>query len=57
MLETIKDLREGNHLAFEQLFDDCYEALCRYAYSILRDMDEAEDVVQKTFLWRWNERQ
>ena len=55
MLETIKDLREGNHLAFEQLFDDCYEALCRYAYSILRDMDEAEDIVQKTFCKLWDQ--
>lgn len=55
MLDTIKDLREGNHLAFEQLFDSCYEPLCRYAYSILKDMDEAEDVVQKSFCKLWDQ--
>lgn len=55
MLDTIKDLREGNHLAFEQLFDSCYESLCRYAYSILKDMDEAEDVVQKSFCKLWDQ--
>jgi len=57
MLDTIKALREGNHLAFEQLFDDCYDALCRYAYSILKDMSEAEDVVQKTFCKLWDQRE
>jgi RNA polymerase sigma-70 factor, ECF subfamily len=55
MLETIKALREGNHHAFEQLFDICYEPLCRYAYSILRDMDNAEEVVQKTFYKLWDQ--
>lgn len=57
MLETIKALREGNHIAFEELFDSCFEPLCRYSYSILRDMDEAQDVVQKTFCKLWNQRE
>jgi RNA polymerase sigma-70 factor (ECF subfamily) len=57
MLETIKALREGNHLAYEQLFDSSYEPLCRYAYSILKDINEAEDVVQKTFCKLWDQRE
>lgn len=57
MIETIKALREGNHMAYEQLFDKWYEPLCRYAYSILRDMDDAEDVVQKTFCKLWDQRE
>ena len=56
MTNTIKALCEGNHLVYEQLFDNIYEPLCRYAYSILRDMDEAEDVVQKTFCKLWDQR-
>ena len=56
MLETIKALREGNHLAYVQLFDAWYNPLCRYAYSILKDMDEAEDVVQRTFYKLWDQR-
>ncbi|NDP20137.1 MAG: RNA polymerase sigma-70 factor [Paludibacter sp.] len=55
MIETIKALREGNHLAFEELFDSWYEPLCRYAFSILRDMDEAEDVVQRVFCKLWDQ--
>ena len=55
MIETIRALREGNHLAYGQLFESCYEPLCRYAYSILRDMDTAEDVVQRTFCKLWDQ--
>ncbi|MEI8084735.1 MAG: RNA polymerase sigma-70 factor [Paludibacter sp.] len=57
MIDTIKALNEGNHLAYEQLFDSWYEPLCRYAFSILRDMDDAEDVVQKTFCKLWDQRE
>jgi RNA polymerase sigma-70 factor, ECF subfamily len=57
MTEKLKALCEGNHQVFEQLFDNMYEALCRYAYSILRDMDDAEDVVQKTFCKLWDQRE
>jgi RNA polymerase sigma-70 factor, ECF subfamily len=57
VVDTIKALREGDHQAYEQLFDTCYDALCRYAYSILRDMDEAEDIVQKSFCKLWDQRE
>jgi len=57
MTETIKELREGNHLAYERLFDSIYEPLCRYAYSIIRDPAEAEDVVQRSFCKLWDQRE
>lgn len=56
MTETIKALSEGNHAVYEQLFDSIYEPLCRYAYSILRNMPDSEDVVQKTFCKLWDQR-
>ena len=40
----------------ESLFQDHYEGLCRYAFSILKNQDEAEDVVQKLFLKIWEKR-
>lgn len=57
MTETIKALCEGDHLVFEQLFYSMYEPLCRYAYSILRDPENAEEVVQKTFCKLWDQRE
>ena len=57
MFDQINELRKGNKAAFEAIFDKCYEPLCKYAYSILRDMDDAEDVVQKTFCKLWDQRE
>lgn len=53
---TAERLVEGDHSAYEQIFRQWYEALCNYACSIVRDMDEAEDIVQKTFCKLWDQR-
>lgn len=42
------DLKE-----FEKVFRKYYEPLCRYAYSIVRDADEAEEIVQEFFYTFW----
>ncbi|MDR0765611.1 MAG: sigma-70 family RNA polymerase sigma factor [Odoribacteraceae bacterium] len=38
---------------FKQVFDKHYETLCVYAARFTRDMDDAEDVVQDTFVKWW----
>ena len=38
---------------FEKLFKDHYEALANYAFSILRNKDDAEDIVQDVFIKLW----
>lgn len=52
---SLQLLREGNHKAFEELFESYFESLSRYAFSILRDSDEAQDVVQKVFYKLWDQ--
>lgn len=42
--------------AIDSLFQDHYTALCRYAYSILKVQDAAEDVVQQLFMTLWEKR-
>lgn len=54
---TITAVRDGNVAVFKQVFDACYESLCRYAFTILRDADEAEDVVQSMFMKLWERRE
>ncbi len=54
---NINNLKSGDHKAYEVLFRYFYDPLCRYAYSILRDADEAEDMVQKTFCKLWDQRE
>jgi len=51
--ELIIGLRNGDELAFESIFKNYYERLCNYANTIINDMDEAEEMVQGTFLSLW----
>jgi RNA polymerase sigma-70 factor (family 1) len=62
-LEKISDasaldaLRTGDGTAFDALFRAYYAPLCYYAASFTDgDMDEAEDVVQQTFVKFWEQR-
>lgn len=41
---------------FLHLFHTCYEKLHRYAYTLLRDSEEANDVVQHVFASLWEKR-
>lgn len=54
--EIMLALREGRREAFRQVFETCYEGLCRYAFTFLRDQDEAEDIVQSMFVKLWERR-
>jgi RNA polymerase sigma-70 factor (family 1) len=38
---------------FEKLFKEHYEALSNYAFSILRNKDDSEDIVQDVFIKLW----
>ncbi len=42
---------------FEQVFKDNFKALHAYAYTMLKDEDAAEDVVQQMFVKLWEKRQ
>jgi RNA polymerase sigma-70 factor (family 1) len=48
---------KGDKKAFEHLFNTYYQTLCNYACSILKDIDEAEEVVQNTFFNIWKKRE
>lgn len=41
----------------EEYFHTYFEALHRYAYTILKDSEEARDVVQSVFIQLWHKRQ
>lgn len=49
-------ISEGDKTVFEQLFRQYYQALCRYALPLIKDLDEAEEVVQQVFFNIWNKR-
>lgn len=49
-------ISEGDKAAFEQVFRQHYQPLCRYAFPLIKDLDEAEEVVQHVFFNIWNKR-
>lgn len=61
MQETIIDLfelvRNGDRVAYEQLFKQHYTALVRFARDIVRDTDTAEDMVQEVFVKIWERKE
>lgn len=54
--KMIVSVREGSENAFEMIFRTYYQPLCRYAYSFLNDKEEAEEVVQSTFIQIWEKK-
>jgi RNA polymerase sigma-70 factor (ECF subfamily) len=51
--DLVVELRNGNEVVFESLFKSYYERLCNYANTFINDIDEAEEMVQGTFLTLW----
>ncbi len=41
---------------YQQAFEEYYQPLCNFAYSFVKDRDEAEDVVQAVFINLWKKR-
>ena len=50
-------LKAGDLTAFEMLFKTYYQPLCNYAFTFVQDRDEAEEIVQSTFLNIWEKRE
>ncbi len=46
-----------NKKAYEVFFKENYSALCRFAYTFLNDADDAEEVVQSTFVKLWKDKE
>ena len=54
--EIVGAIRQGNERIFEEIFRKYYQSLSNYANSILKEMDEAEEIVQNLFLGIWEKR-
>lgn len=55
-LFVLKQIKEGDIKAFENLFRLYYSPLCLYAASITGQTDVAEEIVQELFYVCWKER-
>lgn len=55
--QQIEALVAGDITAFEMIFRTYYQPLCNYAYTFLQDKENAEEIVQSTFLSVWEKRE
>jgi len=55
--DIIRRIRQGDKQEFEKLFRSSYVSLVRYAQTLLRDHDTAEEIVQELFFRLWQDRQ
>ena len=51
-----EELKSGNSRAFDKIFNDHYQNLCRFAYSIVHDEDTAQSLTQQVFINLWENR-
>lgn len=54
--EIIGRIRQGDVGQFESLFRSSYVSLVRYAKTLIKDHDSAEEIVQDLFFRLWNDR-
>jgi RNA polymerase sigma-70 factor (ECF subfamily) len=55
--EIIGRIRQGDEGEFESLFRSSYVSLVRYAKTLIRDHDTAEEIVQDLFFRIWKDRE
>ncbi len=53
----LKKIKVGDIKAFETLFKQYYEALCRYGMTYVGTIEEAEEIVQELFYKVWKNRE
>lgn len=49
-------LKSGDHIAYNEIYKRFQGLLYIYACKIIKDTDEAEDIVQEVFLYLWDKR-
>jgi len=52
----LEELKNGNARAFDKIFNDHYQNLCRFAFSIVHDEDTAQSLAQHAFIKLWENR-
>jgi RNA polymerase sigma-70 factor (family 1) len=55
--EIIGRIRQGDTVQFESLFRSSYVSLVRYAKTLIRDHDTAEEIVQDLFYKLWRDKE
>ena len=52
----LKELKKGDHAAFEEIFERYSKPLFQFSLNYLKSKEAAEDIVQEVFIKIWNNR-
>src|ERR1700720_1416946 len=52
-----KNVLSGDHRSFNELFEKYWEPFFQYAYKILQNREDTEELVQEFFIHLWNSRE
>jgi RNA polymerase sigma-70 factor (ECF subfamily) len=55
--EIVRRIRQGDIRQFETLFRSSYTSLVKYAGTLIRDLDTAEEIVQDLFFKIWQDKE
>lgn len=55
--KLVLEIKAGSEKSFELIFKTYYSALCRHAFGMLKDKEEAEEMVQNMFVNYWDKRE
>lgn len=53
----VQQMKDGNKAAFEKLFHEHYQMLCRFGYRWVQDAEQVEEIVQEIFVGLWEKRE
>lgn len=53
--KIVRQFAKGDHKAYRVIFDELYMPLTMYAFSLLDDKQEVDDIVQNAFIKLWEE--
>lgn len=53
---TLEHIRKGSKSAFEKILQRYYTTLCAFSNHIVKDKENAEDIVQELFVKMWTQR-
>lgn len=57
IIDLFEQVRNGDRVAYEQMFKQHYTSLVRFARDIVKDTDTAEDMVQEVFVKIWERKE
>ncbi len=55
-IDLLLKIKRGDRKAFDKLFEDHFESLCRYAFLLVRNETAAEEIVAEVFYRLWIKR-